>query len=264
MKDGPLQFTLRRLQALLTAPRFWGVLVTVALILGVTGPFGTFRQMPLLPRLGYWLAIALATFVASYATIVATMRYLGGDIGLRPVRVALSGLVAGVPVTAIVLLFDYALFADTPGSAVDVLAFYAECSLIAAGISLVFGLVNRPAEPRPAGDAGAETGEPERPPILSRLPAHLRGELRYMSMQDHYVDVYTNRGNALVLMRFADAMAETGSTAGLQVHRSHWVALDAVAGTERRQGRLFVKMQNGTLLPVSRSYLGAAREAGIG
>ncbi|MGG2478092.1 DNA-binding response regulator, partial [Rhizobium sp. BR5] len=28
----------------------------------------------------------------------------------------------------------------------------------------------------------------------------------------------------LVLLRFADALKELGHTAGLQVHRSHWIA----------------------------------------
>src|SRR5690606_17132350 len=69
---------------------------------------------------------------------------------------------------------------------------------------------------------------PPRPAVLNRLPHHLRGRLIYMSMQDHYVDVHTDRGNALVLMRLGDAIAETGATPGLQIHRSHWVALDAV------------------------------------
>nr|WP_255714076.1 LytTR family DNA-binding domain-containing protein [Pelagibacterium xiamenense] len=62
-------------------------------------------------------------------------------------------------------------------------------------------------------------------------------------------------------MRLADAIAETDGVAGLQIHRSHWVAASAVAGLERRNGKTFVALRSGALLPVSRSYLAAARAA---
>jgi len=264
VKDDPLQFTLRQLQGFIFAPRFWGILLTVGLILGLTGPFDTFEQMALLPRLGYWLAVALATFLAGYTATALTLRYLFGDRGSRPVREAVSGFVAGVPITAIVLLLNHALLGTPAGSAADVLAFYVECSLIAGGISLLFGLIDRPQRPEAAqtGEPGA-AAEAERPRLLSRLPAHLRGELWYMSMQDHYVDVRTGKGNALVLMRFADAIAETAPTAGLQIHRSHWVALGAVKGALRRDGRAYLRMADGAELPVSRGFRAEAKAAGL-
>ena len=64
-------------------------------------------------------------------------------------------------------------------------------------------------------------------------------------------------------MRFADAIRETDGVNGLQIHRSHWVALDAVAGTHRHNGRLFLAMQDGTRLPVSRSRAEEVRGAGL-
>lgn len=82
-------------------------------------------------------------------------------------------------------------------------------------------------------------------------------------MQDHYVDVHTDKGNTLVLMRLADAIAEMEGVSGMQIHRSHWVALDAVAGSLRKDGRLFLRMTDEKLLPVSRSSLDAVRVAGL-
>src|SRR5690606_41763012 len=99
------------------------------------------------------------------------------------------------------------------------------------------------------------------PPILDRLPRQVRGKLSHMSMADHYVEVFTDRGKALVLMRLADAIAETRGVPGLQIHRSHWVALDAVAAFKRLNGRPGGALKTGEILPVSRSYLAAVRAA---
>jgi DNA-binding LytR/AlgR family response regulator len=64
-------------------------------------------------------------------------------------------------------------------------------------------------------------------------------------------------------MRLADAIRETGDVAGLQIHRSHWVALEAVEGVKRRDGKLFLEMADGALLPVSRGARGRVKAAGI-
>lgn len=271
MREGVVQFTLRRLQGVVFSPRFWAVMMTMALVLGIAGPFGTQAQMPLLPRLAYWLAIGLTTFLAGYVAIGIMVHYLLGDIGTKPVRLAIAGFAAGVPVTAIVRLFNHALFDDPFGTPAEILGFYINCSLISAAISLLFGLADiSPGQQRSetglakiaASEATTQQTE-ARPAILDRLPAHLRGKLLYMSMQDHYVDVHTDKGSTLVLMRLADAIAEARSVDGLQVHRSHWVARAAVAGAERSEGRLSLRMSDGALIPVSRSYLAAAREAGL-
>ena len=66
------------------------------------------------------------------------------------------------------------------------------------------------------------------------MPLPQRGGLLALSVEDHYVDIVTDKGKTLVLMRLADAMKETGSVAGLQIHRSHWVARGAVIKAHRK------------------------------
>jgi hypothetical protein len=68
--------------------------------------------------------------------------------------------------------------------------------------------------------------------------------LANMTMQDHYIDIRTDRGGTLLLMRLADAIAETNVVDGLQIHRSHWVAKNAVQGAVRKEGRTFLKMRD--------------------
>ena len=70
----------------------------------------------------------------------------------------------------------------------------------------------------------------------------------------------TTRGHALVLVRFADAVAETAPEAGMQVHRSHWVADRAVERLLSQDGRLSLLLVNGRRIPVSRPYVADARD----
>ena len=107
----------------------------------------------------------------------------------------------------------------------------------------------------------APTAKPPR--ILQRLDIHKRGALISLSVQDHYVDVVTTKGTGLLLLRLSDAIAETEPTAGLQVHRSHWVAADQIARAQRSGDKAILTMTDGRDIPVSRTYLKTVREAGI-
>ena len=84
-----------------------------------------------------------------------------------------------------------------------------------------------------------------------------------LSVQDHYVEVTTTKGRELILLRLGDAMAEVGETAGLQVHRSHWVATDQVTAARRDGARAILTMSDGRDIPVSRTYVPAIKEAGL-
>jgi DNA-binding LytR/AlgR family response regulator len=120
------------------------------------------------------------------------------------------------------------------------------------------------AAPPAAAPARSEHSPAPLPPaILERVPLPQRGKLIALIVEDHYVDIVTDKGKTLVLMRLADAIREAAPVLGLQVHRSHWVALDAVLRTQRSEGKIVIELANGMKLPVSRGYLPAAKEAGL-
>ena len=73
----------------------------------------------------------------------------------------------------------------------------------------------------------------------------------------------TSAGSALLLMRLSDAIAEAGDTKGLQIHRSHWVALDAVRAVRRDGQRAVLTLTDGRDLPVSRANLDKVKAAGL-
>lgn len=99
--------------------------------------------------------------------------------------------------------------------------------------------------------------------FLERLPLKLRGaEIWAVEAEDHYLRLHTSKGQDLILMRLADAVAELAGIEGAQVHRSWWVARDAVADARRGDGRATLKLKDGSEVPVSRTYARLIREAG--
>jgi len=74
-----------------------------------------------------------------------------------------------------------------------------------------------------------------------------------MVAQDHYIDVLTNKGNELVLMRLSDAADLCSDEDSLRIHRSAWVSRPGIDKVEKRGRNTKVILINGTVLPVSRS-----------
>jgi hypothetical protein len=99
--------------------------------------------------------------------------------------------------------------------------------------------------------------------FLERLPPKLRGaQVWAVEAEDHYLRLHTGKGQDLILMRLADAVAELEGIEGMQVHRSWWVARDAVADIARGDGRATLTLQDGSQVPVSRTYAKLMRERG--
>ena len=96
--------------------------------------------------------------------------------------------------------------------------------------------------------------------FLDRLPEPGSRDVVYLHVNGHYVNVVTTAGSHMILMRFADAVAELGDL-GLQVHRSYWVALRHVTGALRRDERTVLRVTGDREVPVSRTYLAAVRAA---
>ena len=68
---------------------------------------------------------------------------------------------------------------------------------------------------------GQERSAPEPPPqtvtlLLSKLPHHLGHEIVTVQAQDHYVEVTTMKGSAMVLMRLGDAVRDLEPLGGVR------------------------------------------------
>lgn len=252
MKSGALQFALRETRAVLTNRTVLAGLTAAVVILTLSGPFGTDDMLPPAPRAAYWTAVVVLTYGAG-VLVSHLFAALGKSSGVwRGVSILCTALAA----TVIVLALNYVAFGRSPVGMQAGWLLAVEILVVAALVSAGLYVWTR-AAPEPD-----DTG-PRAPALLDRLPLDKRGPLVAISVQDHYVQVITTRGRDLLLMRLGDAMREVGDVPGLQVHRSHWVALDQVRAARRVGDRAVLTMTDGQGIPVSRTYLPAIRNAGL-
>ncbi len=96
------------------------------------------------------------------------------------------------------------------------------------------------------------------PPVfLTKTNPRLGQNLVALQAQEHYLKVYTDTGSELILYRFGDAITELKNWPGLRVHRSFWVAKNAITGVEPKGRSYELTLNNGLRIPVSQSYRSA-------
>ena len=267
-------------------PGFWvpgrlalrGMQISAAtILLTLIGPFGTFTDLTLPWRGLYWTVAMLCGFTILEPTIYRVLHLAFRRNWHWPSALTISILAAAVPLTAAILLLE-TFMRHSPGwGFVTVATYYfyvLTITILVGGVPTVWelyrhGVLTPPPPQPPLPPASDErtpgTSEPPGNRLLNRLALERRGAILALSMEDHYVRVFTDAGESLILLRLSDAMAEVQDVPGLQIHRSHWVAARAVDRTERlSDGRLRVHLVNGLTLPVSRTFARAVREAGLG
>ena len=78
----------------------------------------------------------------------------------------------------------------------------------------------------------------------------------------HYVRVIGEAREELILMRMRDAIERLDNADGLRVHRSWWVAKDAVASVRRDGRAAILTLRSGHEVPVARDMMPQLRAAG--
>jgi hypothetical protein len=97
--------------------------------------------------------------------------------------------------------------------------------------------------------------------LLDKLPENVGNNIVALKAEEHYTRVYTDRGEALILMPFRDAVGMLGELDGMQTHRSYWVNNAYVAELVREGRSSHVHLKSDIDIPVSRSYRVKVQEA---
>ena len=236
----------------------WGrgfvIAAAAAVFLAVSGAFGT-GHLPFGLRLAYWAGTLSVGTV--WGGLVTHFAFPARDANTNPwLRTVLYALVIAAPLTGLVWLVNTRLL-HSPIAASALASLFVSVALETLAITAVNVLAGR----RPAG-AEAQAG-PAPPRFLERLPARLRGaELWAVESEDHYLRLHTSQGQDLILLRLGDAVTELEGIEGAQVHRSWWVARDAIVQARRGEGRATLTLKDGSEVPVSRTYARLLRERG--
>ncbi|MEN8895589.1 MAG: LytTR family DNA-binding domain-containing protein [Yoonia sp.] len=251
MNDEQMHFALREWRQQFLAPASIVVMIGVAVVLGIMVPFGTDETLGPLSRFAYWIVTVVTTY-GSGALINELLTLRLRDRVPLWLHMIISGIVTGVAITAIMTVINLATFQFLP-SLSGALSYFGNIFVIASIVSAIFTFVSR--------NKAQTQNQPAR--VLDRLPFDKRGALLALSVEDHYVRIISSKGADVVLLRLRDAMQETGDIAGLQVHRSHWIALDAVTHAKRNGDGAVLTISDGTEIPVSRRYMPNIKEAGL-
>ena len=249
------------------------IMTVIGIFLALIGPFGSISQ-PLSLRLISWLSFAyLGYAIYSPMGVIVDKMARGFDLPPAPLWV-FAVAIATIPMTAAVWAVGF-MPQPVPLPTLDqALTRYFYVFVVGGAVTALFFFVEsqqESAQPE-AGDEPSERTPVVAPPVeqdeslairfLERIPPHLGDEILALEMEDHYVRVHTALGSDLVLMRMRDAVAELDGLEGAQVHRSWWVARDAVTGSAKDGRNVRLVLKGGLEAPVSRTNAPVLKQAG--
>lgn len=227
----------------------------VGVLLGFAGPFGSYPPLSAPVRYAFWIGMVFV----GYAAALAAAKLVPETSFSRPqLRQSAVAIASALPVTFVAA---WAVMFVRPGHVYGPLHLPALfCAVAAVQLAIAFTLLRKSDAPvRPPLARSRNIPGPLPSALLSRLPSRLGQEIVALEAEDHYLRVHTILGSDLVLMRLSDAIASIEPELGLQVHRSWWVAQDAICEIIKSDQRFHLKLRNGLMVPVGRTYSPAVR-----
>ena len=236
----------------------------------LAGPFGTYEALNLGWRIFYWGGIVTGAIVVGFTVRSLVLTLLGSENTYSFALVA-AGIMTLVFAPLVIGLRSFvAMYSD--GLGVEPVSIILNTFVIAAAIFILrrFLLpeVAHSEEPAHRGngvaDGPANLHAVPQARLMRRLPDDVRGEILCLSANNHHVFVTTSMGGACLRLRLSDAIDEMDPIEGFCVHRSHWVAMDAIDHVQRINAqKAVVYLNNGDEIPVSRKYRINLEQAGF-
>jgi hypothetical protein len=232
----------------------------------VTGPFDTYQSLTPPMLILYWSGVILSSiYIATLVQEVVRPLLLHRSSWQRIIAYSLG---MGVVYAPLCYLWTWLIVPPLDGMLMGFHWFVIDVILIsfvvfAVRLIMLKRMKLAAFEASESGTIPAHAEDPARPPLYRRIDQRDPGPILRIEAKDHFVTVVTARDAYELRLRFADAVEQMQGVEGIITHRSHWVARDAVAGIQRENGRLFLRMKNCALVPVSRKYRAALEESGL-
>ncbi|PXA92200.1 histidine kinase [Caulobacter sp. D5] len=232
------------------------LLTALGLFMGVLAPWGTADLGPV-GKITYWLACIVGGGVIGVAVDEVLGRRLGGFWK----RLVVVTLLMTPLVTAWVSSIEGFYGADDVHMPLELWwRVWVISALVMAMRALVWRAPRRVVETRVVVEPPLPQAEAA---FRRRLSARRRSaRLIAVEAHDHYLKVHTDAGEELLTLRFSDALKDLAGVHGLQVHRSWWVAAEAIEGVRWRRGAGELLLAGGVNAPVSRRHAPTVRAAG--
>ncbi len=236
--------------------RYLALWLIGSVILSVAGPFGTFDTFPFHIRLPYWfLVISISTITGHFAIRYCSTRFPSKS-ALR-IDLAATALLS-VLFTPVLYGLSQLFLAPYDDPSPGLLQLFSYVAPVGLGVYLTRRLFPE------FIDFTVSEEEPVPPPRLARrLPTSATLPILRISSDDHLIDVVTADARYRLRLRLGDAVNEMDGVDGFYTHRSHWIARAAVAGVDKSNGKVLLRLSNGDTVPVSRKYQPKLEDLGV-
>ena len=229
-----------------------------SLILSLIGPFGTFTVLNPVGSLAFWFSVtALAIILLGFVMFV-TRRVFGAEHSrffFDAIQTPMFAVLYIEPLHRLIIWHaDGAEVFDKPATAFVIIV----TTLLLIGVREVI-IALRQSGARSSRAVRVETAESAPCPLTDRLPQGAERDIWAVTSQNHHVIVRGRTRECTVLLRFSDALRALANRQGIQVHRSHWVADEAVAAWMRDGHRLTLVLHDGHSVPVSKTFIEAVQ-----
>lgn len=232
----------------------------------VTGPFDTFQSLTPPMLILYWSGVILSSIYI--ATLVQEV--------IRPLmphrsswqRIIAYSLGMGAVFSPLCYLWTWLIVPPLDGTLMGFHWFVLNVVVVsfvvfAVRLIMLKRMTLAAFEASESGTMPANVEDRARASLYRRIDPNDPGPILRIEAKDHFVTVVTPQDAYQLRLRFADAVEQMQGVDGIITHRSHWVAHDAVAGIHRENGRLFLRLTNCALVPVSRKYRAALEDSGL-
>lgn len=250
---------------LLGRPARWASVLRWATLagleLGAIGPFGSYKAN-LYSRLAYWTVLFWIGGLTLWPCVTSAL-VMAPRRGWPPVFAAtVAVLAACVPLSVLSAAGCY-FFWPLHAAGIRPLEWFGMTATVV--LPSTAGLLwLELAQWRPAAVAGPVL-PPDRlaaPEDADGLPGHLAEAALCLQMEDHFVRVHMAGRSHLHGATLRQAMRVVAHRDGLQVHRSWWVAREAVAGWIQVGRTIELMLVTDLRVPVARQRIAALRDAG--
>ncbi len=225
-------------------------LLLLAAAIGHSGPYGTYELWGFFTRLAFWCLAVMLPWLLFKTLFSIALRMLPNEVPriwlnlfLMPLFAILGSAVMTYINLTVGLYSDQRFMQVWPQSIITWLVF--SLLVILPMMSIASKLAK---EQRRVGVTTMMEF------FHYKLPESLKGgELLALKAEDHYLRVITDRGSALILMKFEDALAALNGYPGIQSHRSWWIAANQLKGFNKLDSKTStIRLSDGTEVPVSR------------
>ena len=217
-------------------------------VLAVLGPFGTYEEFNVIERFLYWGVVVLfAGIIFEFAVpgFLYSQR-LSHYMGRWP-RFLLGVSVGSVFALGVVTLVEY--FASVPIDLRLLPKVYFFVFFVATTICYLSFMSPLAKLPPSLSDIDFE-----RIAFFYNHPDLKRSRIRWISMEDHYARVVLDNSEVMLHTTMRELEQQLRYYPGTRVHRSHWVANDAIKGIDRNGRTTMINVGTDTKIPLGKTY----------